>query len=237
MSDLIVPSAARGVATPVTQDAIAPIPFCNFPDELLVYIFSLLGSVQDVNALGLTCRHLRAISTDEGVWKAFCQKHFSHVKVTDRYFSLYRECADLKRNAQFEIFGRRTMSKCVDKVYHLQTANGLLTVGTCEESQIWDIESETCLHRTKNPQGFMLTCQHVADGLLITGLTYRFRKYNRLKIWDMQSGDCLSTLDDLPNEIKGLAVIKNRLITVSKGKMLNIYDISDPANVRLLSSV
>ncbi len=203
------------------QNAIITGPIGRLPEELLLQIFSYLGSAKDVASLGLACKTLNQISKDDEIWLPLFHRHFPYVHENGKcHLDIYKKFTIGIRNAEIGKYELRTVhlsswSPC------LQVTGNLLIAGLGDNTiKIYDIET---VKRPRTLKGHTDTvnCLQIAGNRLFTGSLD-----HTIKIWNLETGKCLQTLEGHTDKVSCLQVVGNLLYTGSWDGTIKIWDIN-----------
>ena len=108
-----------------------------------------------------------------------------------------------------------------EKIHALAFADGKLFAAVGEDIQIWDYQTETCLEVLTGHDG------EVYDLVVHNGMLFSASGDNTVRIWDLNTCECIHTLenDEEDAEVLALIVTNDRLISGTAEGNIHIWDL------------
>ena len=193
-------------------------PLTTLPTELIWKILLLLN-LDGISAVGLTCKHLNAVSQDNRLWRSLFNRRFPTPIPTGAHTE-EGACLKAFKNRYLLTNGvcaSRFLGGCGSKIVSLLWVEGNLISGTGSDHaikyyfshaiRIWNIKSGKCTLALEG-HSQKITSLLWVDGNFISGSAD-----HSIKIWDLKSGQCTQTFKG-PGRVESLHFANGNLYSV-----------------------
>jgi WD40 repeat protein len=203
--------------------------FFTIPDEIMIYVFSLISDIHDLNRCSLTCKRWNRILRENAIWKTACRKNgftgqvIRNHRVWNRLFKYYYIT---QRNWKKGRFSIRHFKQIIDP----NNPSGLcaafddkwvisLNFGGGDQGKVWNYHTGEEKIRISGHSA-AVSCVHFNRKFIATGSAD-----STIKLWNW-SGDCLHTFQGHEKEITCLYVTNDTIISGSEDQTIKIWNIA-----------